>query len=212
MGGLFIYSIYDDGINKARWEDVNANEYFAKILSDSFNYLKDAINSVKPTIISIVSCINYFLFPNSAYVSAATSLGIAVLLDIATKYYAISQKNGGFYKAIRERSLSSESLWEGSKRKLIDYFIILLLCSLTTRVILLDHPVITFLSTIPFIVMFLREFQSIIENLIDAGHDLEWLLYIVKKKKDQILEDNDVVLPEINSPLNKEEEDLHERI
>lgn len=49
MGGLFIYSIYDDGINKARWEDVNANEYFAKILSDSFNYLKDAINSVKPT-------------------------------------------------------------------------------------------------------------------------------------------------------------------
>ena len=43
-----------------------------------------------------------------------------------------------------------------------------------------------------YAVLFLRECQSILENLDDAGNDVGWLLTIVKKRKNKILEDEGV--------------------
>ena len=52
--------------------------------------------------------------------------------------------------------------------------------------------VAAFLGTVVYSVLFLRECQSILENLDDAGSDVGWLLTIVKKRKKKILEDEGV--------------------
>lgn len=45
-----------------------------------------------------------------------------------------------------------------------------------------------FFATVVNAVMFLREGQSVIENLVDGGADLGWLLFWMRKKEKQILE------------------------
>jgi hypothetical protein len=52
--------------------------------------------------------------------------------------------------------------------------------------------------------MFMREFQSNIENLIEAGADLQWLLLFSKKKNQQLLKGFEDKPPE-------EVEDDHEQ-
>ena len=51
-----------------------------------------------------------------------------------------------------------------------------------------------FLATVVYTVIFLRESQSVIENLCDAGADLNWLLIWTKKKQKQILETDEVIV------------------
>ncbi len=46
------------------------------------------------------------------------------------------------------------------------------------------------MATVVYTVVFLREAQSILENLCDAGADLQWLLIWTRKKEKQILEDD----------------------
>ena len=131
--------------------------------------------------------LNYLLFPDEAFMTAAMAVGIAILLDIITKYAAISKKSGGFCKAIRTKKIYSKTLWDGTKIKLFSYLIIFILAGLSYRVTMLEQ-VSVFLSTVIYTVIFLREAQSIIENLCDAGADLKWLAVWTKKKQDQILE------------------------
>jgi hypothetical protein len=52
------------------------------------------------------------------------------------------------------------------------------------------HQASVFLATVVYTVIFLREAQSILENLCDAGADFKWLLLWAKKKERQILEDD----------------------
>ena len=61
-----------------------------------------------------------------------------------------------------------------------------ILTGLSYRVIYLKEAGIIIASFV-YSVMFMREFQSNIENLIEAGADLHWLLLFSKKKNKDLM-------------------------
>ena len=151
-------------------------------------YLKNAFESVQPFWAVFLSAIMYVMFPEQAYLTAFCAVLGVMVLDIITKYYAIGCKNGGLRNSIKLKKINSNSMWVGTSRKIFSYLIIFIMVGLSYRV----SPVAgvaTFLGTVVYSVLFLRECQSILENLDDAGNDVGWLLSIVKKRKNKILEE-----------------------
>jgi hypothetical protein len=67
--------------------------------------------------------------------------------------------------------------------------VVFILTGLSYRVTFFTQ-VSVFMATVVYTVVFLREAQSILENLCDAGADLQWLLIWTRKKEKQILEDD----------------------
>lgn len=136
------------------------------------------------------------MFPEQAYKNAAIALGIAVLMDIFSKYVAISVNNGGLVKAFKEGKIFSKSLWEGTKVKLITYLSISIMVGVSYQLNTFPDAfasVSKFMGTVVYTVLYLREFQSMLENFRDAGADVEWLLVFTKKKEKEILDKhNDV--------------------
>jgi len=152
-------------------------------------YLEKTIDGAKPVWAFFITLINYILFPDQAFKTAAMAVGAAIILDILTKYMALSEQEGGMKKAFKKKIINSNRLWEGTKIKLFSYLIVFILAGLSYRVTML-HQASVFLATVVYTVIFLREAQSILENLCDAGADFNWLLLWTKKKEKQILEDD----------------------
>jgi len=171
------------------------------------DYIDKAISGTKPLWAFIVGVINYVLFPDKALLIAFYSVGIAIVLDIVTKYRAIGKKHGGLKNARKLGYLLSRKLWEGTKDKLFTYFIIFIFAGLSYRITDMNifQQASLFLTSVAYLVIFLREFQSCLENLDEAGSDVSWLLLWTKKKQQQILES------EITDQLN-ERTDYNERI
>lgn len=140
----------------------------------------------------IWSVISYLCFPDEAYVTAAIAVGIAMLLDIFTKYMALSSHAQGYKNAVRTKVIFSGTLWGKTRIKLTAYLVIAILSGLAYRVTPLEQVGI-FFGTVVYSVIFLREAQSILENLLDAGADVEWLIKWTKKKERIILENDDTV-------------------
>ncbi|QRN86043.1 phage holin family protein [Clostridia bacterium] len=161
------------------------------LLMDWTNYFEKVFSGAKPIIAVAISIINYVLFPDCAYFNAFGAVGIAIILDILTKYLALSKIGGGFRAATKCRIIDSNKLWKGTSIKLVSYLVVFILAGLSYRVTMLTQ-VSVFLATIIYSVIFLREAQSILENLCDAGADMKWLLVWTKKKEKQILEDDDI--------------------
>jgi phage-related holin len=158
------------------------------ITSEVSDYFFGAIQKVKPFFVLLATGVNYVLFPDKAYIPAAIGLGGALILDILTKYYALQKPHKGLLKAIKAGTICSEKFWIGTKKKIISYLVVMILCGLSIRVAPIAALAIGF-STVAYSVMFLREAQSCIENLIAAGHeDLKWFLFILKRKQKNILE------------------------
>jgi len=151
------------------------------------DYLHRAMGGVKPLVAVLLGGINYLLFPDSAFQTSAYAVGTCMLLDIITKYVALSAKSGGYLQAVRDCSIRSSALWQGTRIKLYSYLIVGILVGLSYRVVQLEQ-VSVFFGTVVYSVLFLRETQSILENLVDAGADLGWLLMWARKKEKQILE------------------------
>lgn len=167
-------------------------------------YLTKAHDTVKPLMALIVTLLNYILFPDEAYKSASVALCLVVILDIITKYYYYARKCKGIGEAIRTRAINSDTLWNRSKRKVISYLVVMILAGLSIRVTMLTQ-VAVFLSTVAYSIMFLRECQSVLENLIDAGHtELDWFLVFVKNNKSKVLKENDII--ENNTEENNTED------
>jgi len=146
---------------------------------------------VQPIWAVLLSATMYVMFPEQAYLTAFCTVLAVMVLDIITKYYAIGCKNGGLWNSIKIKKINSNSMWDGTSRKIFTYLIIFIMVGLSYRV----SPVAgaaSFLGTVVYAVLFLRECQSILENLDDAGSDVGWLLSIVKKRKQKILEDEGV--------------------
>ena len=76
----------------------------------------------------------------------------------------------------------------GTLRKIFAYMIVFILTGLSYRVAPVASAAV-FLGTFVYTVFFLREAISVIENLCDAGYELEWLLLVVKKRHDKVMED-----------------------
>ena len=162
-------------------------EELYRLFVESGNYFWEALQKVKPAYVALLSIINYVLFPDNSYVPAAIGLCGALILDVVTKYYALQKPHGGFFKAIKAGTIRSERFWAGIKKKIIDLLVVMILCGLSVRVAPVGS-IAVLLSNVAYSVMFLREAQSCIENLISAGHtDLEWLLIAIKRKKTEIL-------------------------
>lgn len=150
-------------------------------------YIEKVLSGSKPFWGFLLAGINYVLFPEKAYLTAAVAVGGAILLDILSKYIVLSGKFGGYKKAVKEKKIRSKILWQGTGIKLVSYLVIFILAGLGYRLSLLKSSSF-FLGTVVYTVVFLREAQSIVENLCEAGADLKWLLIWTKKKQKEILE------------------------
>lgn len=154
------------------------------------DYFAKAATQTNPVVVFILTAVNYLFFPEESYKHAAIAVTIAVILDILTKYYAVAKRNGGFRASIKTGALSSRRMWEGAKIKLIDLFVILLLAGLSARVTMVSqiYQVSVIIATAAYIIMFLREAHSVVENLVEAGHhDMRWFLIFLGKKHDEIV-------------------------
>ena len=111
---------------------------------------------------------------------------MVTLFDIATKYHSIALKNGGMIKAFKEGHISSSKFWLGTRRKIVSYLTIMALLGLSVRFEALG-VIASFMSTLVYFLLFLRESQSILENLIDAGYsELDFFLKFITRKEKQV--------------------------
>lgn len=142
--------------------------------------------------------ISYVVFPEKVYLWSLIAVLSASIMDILTKSYSICKQHGGYKNAIREKKLFSKNLWKGTEIKIVSYLSIATLTGLSYRVIYLQEAGII-LASFVYSVMFMREFQSNIENLIEAGADLDWLLLFSKKKNKELMKlyEEDIVTEEI---------------
>lgn len=159
-------------------------------------YLSKAMNSVGIAWGTLLTAINFILFPDRAYAYAAFALGFAVIVDIFSKYVAITSRHGGLKKSFRMGKLFSKTLWKGTKVKLQAYLSISIMVGLSYRLNSLPGAftsVSIFMATVVYTVLFLREFQSILENFRDAGaKNVEWLLIWSRSKENEIFKQNNI--------------------
>lgn len=158
----------------------------ANIFKNMTEYIEKAFTGIKPIIGAILGFVSYVCFPDRIYmVSLAAVLG-ASFFDILTKSYSICKKNGGYRKAVKDKKLFSRTLWKGTEVKIVSYLTIAILTGLSYRVMYLKEAGIM-LGSFVYSVMFMREFQSNVENLQEAGADLHWLLLFSKKKNKELM-------------------------
>lgn len=170
------------------------------MLVDVKDYLVRAFSFVNHVWTFVLSMFVYLMFPDLAYVEVASCIGILCLLDIATKYYALSKQHGGFIKAFKNKYINSDTLWKGTYKKLVTYLLIMILAGISMRISMAMH-VSNILATIAYVVLSVRELGSILENIRDSGN--KWvnpLLFWIKKQEKQIVEKM------IDISENKEEE------
>jgi phage-related holin len=172
-------------------------------------YFSKSITYVSPIWVFITTVVSYLLFPHEAYIAPATGLGIALIIDVVSKYYAISVKNGGFFNSLKTKKITSDSMWRGTKKKIISVLVVMIICGLSIRFTPQFPQIAIGLSTIAYGFMFYREVQSILENFIDAGHeDLQWFLSLIKRKKKQILDEEEI--GEYVEPFQESKEDSNQ--
>lgn len=171
-------------------------------------YINKAFSGVKPILGAICGFISYIIFPEKVYLMSLVAVLSAAGMDIFTKSYSICKNNGGYRNSVKQKKLFSKSLWKGTEIKIVSYLSIAILTGLAYRVIYLKEAGIV-LASFVYSVMFMREFQSNIENLIEAGADLHWLLLFSKKKNKELMkpyeEDEETSKSEVN-------EDYEQRI
>lgn len=156
------------------------------ILKNIVEYLAKAFSGIKPILGAISGFVVYVCFPDRAYLLALVAVLAAAVMDILTKSYSIVIKNGGYKNAVKSKALFSKMMWRGTERKIVSYLTIAILTGLSYRVIYLKEVGIM-IGTFVYSVMFMREFQSNVENLIEAGADLQWLLMFSKKKNKDLM-------------------------
>jgi phage-related holin len=167
----------------------NVKEEFYEIILGAYQYIIKVFEYVKPLWVVLYAAISFVLFPDSAYIPPTIGLIGALVMDVITKYYAISKKNGGFRNAIKTRKISSESMWRGTKKKLVSILVVMICCGLLLRFTSFLPQIAITITTVCYGFMFFRELQSIAENMIDAGHDdMKWFLTLIKRKQREVLD------------------------
>jgi hypothetical protein len=149
-------------------------------------YLKKAISGWNPIIATPLGIIGYILFPEPYFSTAFSLTLIIMVLDIITKYIAIASNNGGYKAARRNKKINSKAFFEGVKVKLIDYGVLAILAGVSYRLLPFNNLSLAFAGTI-YVMFFLREFRSIVENRMDVGSDMGWLLKFIQDKEKDIL-------------------------
>lgn len=145
--------------------------------------------NIKPVWAFLFTVFNYLVCPNAAYLPAIAAVWVAVILDILTRLFANSRRCGGFLKAVRERAISSDTLWNRTVVKVVAYLCLQILAGLSLRVLPLEQVSVA-VATVIYSFLFVREATSVVENLVEAGaNDLKPLLCWLKKKEADLTED-----------------------
>lgn len=139
---------------------------------------------------ALIAAANFWIFPEDTLMFAAIAVLIAMVIDVVTKYYSLSVINGGYRKARRTCAITSQKFWHGTSVKLVTFAVVVILSGLSYRITTLD-AVGTVFSGIAYGAMFWREVQSIGENMEDAGGDVGWLTALAKKRKKELLNEDD---------------------
>lgn len=161
-------------------------------IEDFMDFLVKLWCNVRPVLAVIWSGICWMMFPNDSYIPAAIAVSIAVILDLATKLYSLATTNGGYLQATKHKVITSDVLWRKTQVKIIAYLTIMIMTGLSIRVAPLEL-LAKGLSTFVYSIIFVREFQSILENLIEAGASgLQPLLFWMKRKEAVICEEQNI--------------------
>lgn len=85
------------------------------------------------------------------------------------------------------------------RKKIVSVLVIMILCGLSIRFTPFLPQIAIGMSTVAYALMFYREAQSVLENLIDAGHDdAKWFLALIKKKRKEIEDVEGLEIEEVN--------------
>lgn len=123
---------------------------------------------IKPITVICTTVITYLIMPSKSYVAPAIALWVAVLLDIFSRFFANSIKNGGFFVAVKSGKISSETLWRRTVVKVVAYLFLQTMVGLAFYIVPF-HSLTQLVATVVYSFLFLREAVSILENLIEAG-------------------------------------------
>lgn len=164
-----------------------------------WEYVLKVFDQVKIGLGAAMSVGIYLFFPSKTLLISLGAVLIAASFDVITKFYCISCQVGGYKKAVKIGAIWSKTLWQLTEIKIVSYLVISLLVGLSYRVLMFD-AIPKMLGSFVYSMMFLREFQSIVENLIGAGADLEWLLLFAKNKEKHIINKH-------NQPVKEEDKD-----
>lgn len=152
---------------------------------------------INPLLAGVSSVASYLLFPEEGFKIWCHVIWFAALLDLLTKCFAIFSNSirkeksfrKGIYMAFKSKAFSSEIFYKKMIVKLLSYLVIQILVNLSLYIDALGTMNMAIASVI-YGFIFLREFASNIENLIEAGADgLEPLLYWIRKKAENPLDD-----------------------
>ncbi len=173
-----------------------------EFIRNLLEYFRHALDGFKPAFAFVVSAVMYLLFPEPAYLNGFYVVTITMVIDVFTKWYSIKKMHNCTFKAARKNKfINSNAMFEGTKIKIITYLIIFLLAGLSYRVSPIAGASV-FLSSFVYSMLFLRECQSILENLDDAGADVGVFLFFVKKKQNEILGESVISNETINNDPN----------
>ena len=153
----------------------------AEGLKGILEYISRAFTGIKPILGAIISFAGFVMFPVEFYRASFIAVFAAAVIDAITKIYSICKKNGGYRRSVKLRKVFSKTLWKGTEIKFVSYLTVSILTGLSHRVVYLEGLGI-FIASFVYSVMFMREFQSNVENLNDAGAKLDWLLLFTRKK------------------------------
>lgn len=155
-----------------------------EFLRESGEYMFKAWLAINPYLVLAWGLVSYVLFPVDSYQTYAMIVLGALTADLLTKYYAISKTNGGLLNSIRIGKLTSQAMWMGTRKKLLSYLMIMVFVGLAFRFEELSSLALM-IGNISYAIMFLREVQSVFENMVQAGHkDLSiWLLWTKRNRE-----------------------------
>lgn len=156
------------------------------LIKNIYEYICKAFTGSKPFWGAIFGFMGTILFPVPFYRASFLAVMAAAFCDILTKIYMLCKKHGGLIKAMKLKKIFSKSLWKGTEVKIVSYLFISILTGLSNRVVYLEGLGI-FIGSFVYSVMFMREFESNVENLNEAGAGLDWLLLFSKKKNKELM-------------------------
>lgn len=155
-----------------------------EFLKESGEYMLKAWLAINPYLVVAWGLLSYVLFPVDSYQTYAMIVLGALTLDLITKYYAIAKMNNGLLNSIRIGKLTSQAMWLGTRKKLLSYLIVMVFVGLAYRFEELSALALM-IGNLSYAIMFLREVQSIFENMVQAGHkDLSiWLVWTKRNRE-----------------------------
>jgi hypothetical protein len=157
------------------------------------DYLQKLFENHVRVILSMIGALLYnFFFPTTQYLYGAIAVLVMMVLDLLTKLYSLKRQAGGWKASIAAKKINSFSLFRGTIDKLIVLGVMMIICGCAYQLTLIADIAIWFTQVV-YILMFLRDALSIIENLRDAGvQNLGMFEKVVRKKMSEYVDDSDL--------------------